>query len=113
SEYEGLDEDKTAANLFVQIKARAEGEGPVRMVALIQEVLRIQCSPDESLTVTAKRICDIISRIFAIKALDEDLFKCVVLLNSLNNPLYAAVQTQVSRGLADATAENPYKSDNI
>lgn len=93
SEYKGLDEDKTAANLYTQIKTRAEGEGPVRMVALIQEVLQIQCSPSEPLTTTAKRICDIVSRIFAIKALDEDLFKCVVLLNSLNDPQYSAVQT--------------------
>lgn len=60
-EYEGLDEEKTAANLYAQIKTRAEGEGPVRMVALIQEVLKIQCSSTEPLTTTATRICDIIS----------------------------------------------------
>lgn len=113
AEYEGLDKDKTAANLYDQVKTCAEGKGPVWMVALIQEVLWIQCSPSKLLTVMAKRICNIISRIFAIKALDEDLFRCVMLLNSLNDLQYTAVQTQVSRGLADATADSPYKSKNI
>lgn len=33
--YDGLDESKTAANLYAQVKTRAEGEGPVRMIILI------------------------------------------------------------------------------
>ncbi|KAG6894873.1 hypothetical protein C0992_004220 [Termitomyces sp. T32_za158] len=35
SEYDGLDEAKTAANLYTQVKACAEGEGLVQMIALI------------------------------------------------------------------------------
>lgn len=113
SEYEGVDEAKTAAGLYNALKARAEGEGPVRMVALMQEVLKMQCSPNEPLTTTATRICDTVNRIFAIQALDKDLFKCVMLLNSLNSSQYEPIQAQVSRGLADATKTNPYTSDNI
>ncbi|KAG6876384.1 hypothetical protein C0993_003506 [Termitomyces sp. T159_Od127] len=113
SKYEGLDETKTAASLYRRVKARAEGEGPVCMVTLMQEVLKIQCSPNESLTVTAKKICNTVHRIFAIKALDEDLFKCAILLNSLSSPQYKPIQAQVSKGLADATAAAPYTSDNI
>lgn len=113
SEYEGLDDAKTAASLYTSIKARAEGEGLVRMVSLIQEVLKIQCSTSKPLTVTATRICNIIQRIFAIKALDEDLFKCVMFLNSLSSPQYEPIQAQVSRGLADATKTTPYTSGNI
>lgn len=60
SEYEGLDEARTTAALYDSIKSRAEGEGPVRMVVLMQEVLKIQCSTTKSLTITAKRICDIV-----------------------------------------------------
>ena len=113
AEYEGLDDAKTAASMYAAVKARAEGEGPVRMVSLIQEVLKIQCSPSQPLTETAARICDIVNRIFAIQALDKDLFKCVVLLNSLNAPQYEPIQAQISRGLADATSNAPYTSDNI
>ena len=41
SEYEGLDNINAAASLYDMVKSRAEGEGPVRMVALMQEVLKI------------------------------------------------------------------------
>lgn len=113
SEYDGLDDAKTAASLFSHVKAQAKEEGPVRMVVLIQEVLRIQCSPNEPLTETAQQICNIVNQIFVIQALDKDLFKCVVLLNSLSSPQYGPVQAQVSRGLADAMKANPYTSDQI
>lgn len=96
SEYEGLNKINTAASLYDTVKSRVEGEGPVHMVALMQEVLKIQCTPSESLTITVKCICNIVYHIFAIKALDEDIFKCVMLLNSLNNLQYASLQAQVS-----------------
>lgn len=35
SEYEGLDEAETIADLFDKVKIRAESEGPVCMVSLI------------------------------------------------------------------------------
>lgn len=104
---------RTAASLYDKVKTRAEGKGPVCMVTLMQEVLKIQCSSSESLTVTAKRICDTVHHIFTVKALDEDLFKCVILLNSLSSPQYKPIQAQVSQGLADATKATPYTSDNI
>ncbi|KAG6871818.1 hypothetical protein C0995_016173 [Termitomyces sp. Mi166 len=49
AEYKGLHEDKTAANLYAQVKAHAK--------------------------VMAKHITDIVTCIFAIKELDKDLFK--------------------------------------
>lgn len=111
SKYEGLDKDKTVVNLYMQIKTHTKEEGPVQMVSLI--VLKIQCSPEKPLTVTAKQICDIVSWIFVIQSMYEDLFKCIVLLNSLKNLQYFAVQTQVSCSLANSTTANPYKLDNI
>lgn len=113
SEYEGLDDTKTTANLYAQVKTRAEGKGPVWMISLIQEVLRIQCLLSEPLTMTGKWISDIVERIFTIQTLDKDLFKCVVLLNSLNSPQYSSIQAQISHGLADSTRDAPYKLDNI
>ena len=59
------------------------------------------------------RICDIVNHIFAIQALDKDLFKCVILLNSLSSPQYEPLQAQISRGLANAIASALYKSDSI
>ena len=112
-EYDGLDKTKTTVNLYGQVKTRAEGEGPVRMITLIQEVLKIQCSPTEPLPATARQICDIVNRIFSIQALDKDLFKCVILLNSLNSPQYEPIQAQVSHGLANATKDHPYSSNHI
>ncbi|KAH0579254.1 hypothetical protein H2248_003402 [Termitomyces sp. 'cryptogamus'] len=87
AEYEGLDKDKTAASLYTQVRPCAE--------------------------VTAKQITDIVTHIFAIKELDKDLFKCVVLLNSLNSPQYKPFQTQILCGPADATKASPFKSENI
>lgn len=113
SEYEGVDDASTAVSLYDKVKVRVEGEGPVCMVSLIQEVLKIQCSPNESLTIMAKKICDTVHRIFTIKALDEDLFKCVILFNSLSDLQYALIQAQVSQGLADAIKAAPYSSNNI
>ncbi|KAG6901743.1 hypothetical protein C0995_008308 [Termitomyces sp. Mi166 len=113
SKYEGLDESKTAANLYAQVKAWADGEGPVRMISLIQEVLRIQCSPSESLTITGKWISDIIEHIFVICTLDKDLFKCVTLLNSLNSLQYKLIQAQISCGLTNVMEKTPYISENI
>lgn len=113
SEYEGLDDATTAASMYAHVKEHAEGERPVRMVVLIQEVLKIQCFLSEPLTVTANHICDTVNRIFAIKALDKDLFKCIILLNSLNGAQYKPVQTQILRRLADSTTSAPYTSNNI
>ncbi|KAG5349549.1 hypothetical protein C0989_003211 [Termitomyces sp. Mn162] len=55
-EYEGLDKSKTVVNLYAQVKACAEGKGLVKMVALMQEILKIQCSLSEHLTAMAKQI---------------------------------------------------------
>ncbi|KAG6867553.1 hypothetical protein C0993_001299 [Termitomyces sp. T159_Od127] len=66
TKYEGLDDAMTAANLYAAVKKQVEGKGLVWMVSLIQEVLRIQCSPSELLTGTATHICNIVNRISAI-----------------------------------------------
>ena len=62
---------------------------------------------------TGKQISNIIERIFAIQTLDKDLFKCVVLLNSLNSLQYSSIQAQISHGLADSTRDALYKLDSI
>ncbi|KAH0581834.1 hypothetical protein H2248_011512 [Termitomyces sp. 'cryptogamus'] len=101
SEYKGLDETKTAASLYKQVKTQVEGEGPVRMIALIQEILKIQCSLNESLTVTGKCISNIVKYIFSIYTLNKDIF----------NMSQSKLKYHV--GLANARTKSPYTSDNI
>lgn len=50
SKYKGIDEAKTVAGLYTALKAHAKEEG------LVQEVLKIQCSPNEPLTMTTTKI---------------------------------------------------------
>lgn len=113
AEQEGLTTDGTAKECYDALKARAQSEGPVKQVALIREALSTYTPISEPIEDTARRICELIDRAFAIGVIDKDLLKCIALLNSINDKAFEAVQAQVSRGLADSTKTDPYTSAHI
>lgn len=113
AEQEDLNTDGSAKECYDALKARAHREGPVKQVALIREALLTYVPVSEPLDATARKICDLVDRAFAIGTIDKDLLKCIALLNSINDKSFESVQTQVSRGLADASATKPYASADI
>lgn len=113
SEHEGLVTSSTAKDCFDNLKKRALNEGPVKQVALLRESLSTYNPITSPLEVTARKICELVDRAFDIGDINRDLFKSIALLNSINDKAYKALQTQISRGLADSTKDNPYRSSNI
>lgn len=85
----------------------------MKQVALIRQALSTYAPVVEPIDSTARKICDLIDRAFAIGAIDKDLLKCIALLNSINDKSFESLQTQVSRGLSDATVSSPYTSSQI
>lgn len=113
AEQEGLETDGTAKECYDALKTRAQCEGPVKQVALIRQALSTYAPIAEPIDATARKICDLIDRAFSIGVIDKDLLKCIALLNSINDKSFESLQTQVSRGLADATTNAPYSSSHI
>lgn len=113
SEQEGLETDGSAKECYDALKACAHREGPVKQVALVRQALSTYAPVGEPIDVTARKICDLVDRAFAIGTIDKDLLKCIALLNSINDKTFESLQTQVSRGLADTTPSNPYTSAQI
>ncbi|GLB45783.1 hypothetical protein LshimejAT787_2900110 [Lyophyllum shimeji] len=113
TERDGIPKDKGAKAFYEALKSRANGEGPVKQVALIREAFSTYCSATEPLPTTAMKICDIIDRAFAMGNINKDLFKCIALLNALNDDSFRAIQSNVSRALSESTATDPYTSSKI
>lgn len=63
---------------------------------LLQEVLLTYCSTTEPLPVTAGCIADIAKHAFDIGQVNKNLFICITLLNSLNDPSFESLQNSVS-----------------
>ena len=104
---EGLTTDGTAKECYDALKAQAQSKRPIKQVALIHEALSTYAPVSDPIKNTARKICELIDRAFAIGTIDKDLLKCIALLNSINNKAFESVQTQVSQGLADSTAKDP------
>ncbi|KAG5715322.1 hypothetical protein E4T56_gene14577 [Termitomyces sp. T112] len=94
-------------------ETRARQEGPIKQIALLQEALSTYCSQFESLLVMASRITNIVKRAFNIGKINADLFTCIALLNSLNNPSFEALQNSVSTLLSKSTKDLPCKPTDI
>lgn len=110
---EGLETDGTAKEYYDALKMRAHHEGLVKQVALIREALSTYTPVTDPIDTMAQKICDLIDRAFAIGIIDKDLLKCIALLNCINNKSFESIQTQVSQGLANSTADKPYASSQI
>lgn len=92
AEQEGLNTDGTAKECYDSLKAHAQSEGPIRQIALICEALTTYAPTTKPLETTARKISKLVDRAFAIGAIDKDLLKCIVLLNSINNKLFESIQ---------------------
>lgn len=108
AEQESLETDRMAKECYDTLKMRAHWEGPIKQVALIQEALLIYASIAEPVDATVCKISDLIDWAFAIGTTNKDLLKCITLLNCINNKSFESLQTQVSQGLANSTADAPY-----
>ncbi|KAG5735409.1 hypothetical protein E4T56_gene11117 [Termitomyces sp. T112] len=88
-------------------------KGPIKQIALLQEALLMYCSQSESLPVMASQITDIVKRAFDISEINTDLFTCIALLNSLNDPSVEALQNSVSTLLSKSTKDLLCSSTDI
>ena len=95
------------------LKAHAHCEGPIKQVALICKALSTYAPVAEPIDTTARKICELVDRTFAIGIIDKDLLKCIALLNCINDKSFKSIQIQVSCGLANLTTEAPYTSSQI
>lgn len=96
-----------AATCYEDLKSRARREGPIKQIALLQEALSTYCSHFEPLPVTVGRITDIVKRTFDVGDVTRELFTCIALLNSLNDPSFDGLQNSVSTLLSAGTKEKP------
>lgn len=113
AEHRDLITDQGAAKCFADLKARAQREGPIKQIALLQEALSTYCSTNEPLPVTAGRITDTVKRAFDIGTIDRDLFTCIALLNSLNDPSFESLQNSVSTLISRSTQSSPCDPTDI
>ncbi|KAG6899302.1 hypothetical protein C0995_006392 [Termitomyces sp. Mi166 len=105
--------DKGIQHCFKDLKAQAQWEEPIKQIALLQEALSTYCSQSESLPVMASQITDIVKRAFDIGKITMDLFMCIVLLNSLNDPSFNALQNSISTFLSKSTKKFSCKLTDI
>lgn len=88
-------------------------KGLVKQVALTREALSTYAPVIDPINTIAQRVCDLINQAFAIGVIDKDLLKCIALLNCINDKFFKSIQMQVSHGLANSRAGNPYTSFQI
>lgn len=113
AEHRDLVTDNGAAACYADLKARAQREGPIKQVALLQDALSTYCSMTEPLPTTAGRIVDTVKRAFDIGTVDVNLFTCIALLNSLNDPAFESLQNSVSTLLSSSTQSKPCSPADI
>ncbi|KAF8223976.1 hypothetical protein L208DRAFT_1314139 [Tricholoma matsutake] len=113
SEMEFINYTKGAKACYDTITARCRSAGPVKQISLIHEALSTYCSLSEPLVSTATKICNTVNRMFAMGDITRDLFKCIALLNSLNDKAFKSIQSNISRALSDSTKTTPYTSNHI
>lgn len=106
-EHRDLVTDKGAKQCFEDLKTRTQWEGPIKQIALLQEALSTYCSLSEPLPTTAGHVADIIKRAFDIGEVNQDLFTCIALLNSLNDPSFEALQNSVSTLISNSLRDTP------
>ncbi|KNZ78861.1 hypothetical protein J132_09544 [Termitomyces sp. J132] len=104
--------NKGAHYCFQGLKTCMQRERPIKQIPLLQEALSTYCSQSEPLPATAIQVADIVKRAFDIGTIDVDLFTCITLLNSLNNPSFEALQNSVST-LSKSTAMSPCMPTDI
>ncbi|KAF5386082.1 hypothetical protein D9615_002562 [Tricholomella constricta] len=98
---------------WLAIRSRHEGSGPVQQVRLLQEALSTKCSLDKPLTETIDSIFEKIDRAFAVGKVSSDTLKCIACLSSLSDKAFAHARSNISRDIAAATGDKPYKSTDI
>ncbi|KAF5378789.1 hypothetical protein D9615_006919 [Tricholomella constricta] len=108
-----IDHSKGAKICFENVKAHCLGAGPIKQVAKIREALSTYCSTDTPTVDTATNICKLVDAAFDMGTIDRDLFKCIAILNSLNDKAFDNIQSSLSRDLAGSTKMNPYTSSHI
>ena len=113
AEHRDLVMDRGTTYCFTDLKSRAQREGPIKQIALLQEALSTYCSTAEPLPITAGRIADTVKRAFDIGDVTKDLFTCIALLNSLNDPSFESLQNLVSTLLSKSTQSAPCNPTNI
>ncbi|KAG5732659.1 hypothetical protein E4T56_gene16773 [Termitomyces sp. T112] len=106
-EHRDLVMDKSVRHCFEDLKTQAQQEGPIKQIALLQKALLTYCSQSESLPVTASWITNIVKLAFDIGKISTDLFTCIALLNSLNDPSFEALQNSVSTLLSKSMKDLP------
>ncbi|KAG5717402.1 hypothetical protein E4T56_gene7678 [Termitomyces sp. T112] len=113
TEHHDLITNKGAAWCYMDLKARAQREGPIKQIALLQEALSTYCSTAEPLPVTAGCIVNTVKRAFDIGTVDRNLFACIALLNSLNYPSFESLQNPVSTLISKCTQSTPCDPTDI
>ncbi|KAG5726350.1 hypothetical protein E4T56_gene19658 [Termitomyces sp. T112] len=104
---------KGAVQCFNDLKSHAQREGPIKQIGLLQEALSTYCSTSEPLPTTAGCIVDTVKRAFYIGTIDAELFMCIALLNSLNDPSLEALQSSISTILSNSMKEKPCTPTDI
>ncbi|KAF8231632.1 hypothetical protein L208DRAFT_1276141 [Tricholoma matsutake] len=113
SEVEFIDYTKGAKACYDTITVHCRSAGPVKQISLICEALLTYCSLSEPLVFTATKICNTVDGTFTMGDITQDLFKCIALLNSLNDKAFESIQSNISCALSDSTKTTPYTSDHI
>ncbi|KAF5379176.1 hypothetical protein D9615_006023 [Tricholomella constricta] len=110
---EYIDYDKSADKNYEALKAHCLSAGPIKQVATIRKALSTYCSTSTPITDTAKEICELVDAAFDMGEINRDLFKCIAILNSLNDQAFESTQSTISRALSESTKEKPYTLANI
>ena len=106
-----LDMAKGTQMAWDTLKERHQNEGPVRQVDLLCTALNIKCKKGTPLPHPCREICDAVDQAFTMGTFTADLFRCIVIINSLKD--FPHIRSSILRDLRASTKEKEYTSKDI
>jgi len=106
-----LDMAKGAKVAWDVLRERHQNEGPIQQVDLLRTALNIKCKKGTPLPQTCREICDAVDQAFTMGTFTADLFRCIVIINSLED--FPHICSSILRDLCASTKEKEYTSKDI
>lgn len=102
---------KGAKAAWDMLKECHQNEGPVWQVDLLHTVLNIKCKKGMPLPQMCREICDAVDQAFAMGTFMADLFRCIAIINSLED--FPHIRSSILHDLRTSTKEKEYTSKEI
>ena len=106
-----LDMEKGSKTAWDTLRDRHQNEGPIRQVDLLRTALNMKCRKGTPLPQTCREIYDAVDQAFAMGDFTVDLFRCIAIINSLED--FPHIRSSILRDLRTSTKDKEYTSKDI